>query len=200
MNKVHALLLFIIIIISGISYFLLYERAYAPVAETKITDTNMNLKLSSSAFDDGEFIPAKYTCDGESINPPLSITGVPEGAESLVLVMDDSDLPEEIKQLYGLDKFNHWAVYNLPANTTEIPENSNLGTTALHTRNEAAYTGPCPPPEYEPATHRYNFRLYAITGKLNFIKAPTLDEVEEAAKSMMLDKAELTGLYTRVSE
>ncbi|HID17248.1 TPA: YbhB/YbcL family Raf kinase inhibitor-like protein, partial [Candidatus Bathyarchaeota archaeon] len=51
------------------------------------------LKVTSPAFENKGFIPKKYTCDGEDVNPPLNIEGIPEGAKSLVLIVDDPDAP-----------------------------------------------------------------------------------------------------------
>ncbi len=203
MRHVYALLALSLIVVFVGTYLLTNEAEAptAPAAETNnIESQTMAMKLTSSVFSDGEMIPSKYTCDGDNVNPPLSISGVPEGVESLVLVMDDSDIPNEIKEKMGIEKFNHWSVYNLPSDTTEIGEGDVAGIAGLHTRGEAAYTGPCPPTEYEPTTHRYIFRLYALAGQLNFITAPTLDEIETATQGMMLEKAELTGLYSRVTE
>ncbi|NCN52254.1 YbhB/YbcL family Raf kinase inhibitor-like protein [Candidatus Parcubacteria bacterium] len=156
------------------------------------------LKLTSPVFVDGGTIPAEYTCDGKRyLNPPLLISGVPEGTESLILVMDDPDIPESIKQQRGIEKFDHWVLYNIVPSTREINEEDRLGTTGLNSAGNAEYTGPCPPTDIEPTEHRYIFRLYAVTGTLNFIKAPTLDEVEIAAKGMMIESATLTARYKR---
>lgn len=203
MRNAYALLGLAFIIVFGSAY-LLYEYAYAPtMTDTDVThlpannNTTMALTLTSPVFADGQSIPVKYTCDGDNTNPPLKISGVPEGTESLVLVMDDPDIPEEVKSSQGIDSFDHWVVYNIPADTTEIEEGAQVGTPGLNSTDAAAYTGPCPPPQHEPTEHRYIFRLYAVSGSLNFIKAPTLRDVEEAAKGMMLEKAELTGVYDR---
>ncbi len=168
-----------------------------PALVTANATTSMRLTLSSPAFENDGTIPAKYTCDGDNVSPPLVISGVPEGTRSLVLVMDDPDIPSEVKQSRGIDKFNHWAVYNIPADTTEIKEGALFGTVAVNSAGNSAYTGPCPPTQYQPTEHRYVFRLYATKGTLNFIKAPTLDEVETAAKGDMLESADLVGRYDR---
>ena len=75
----------------------------------------MEIKLKSSAFDEGGMIPAKYTCDGEDISPPLAWSGVPESAKSLALISDDPDAP--------VGTWVHWVLYNVPAEVTELPEN-----------------------------------------------------------------------------
>lgn len=199
-KNAYALLGLSFIIVFGGAYFLFSQSAQAPTVEDTISKKSMSLTLISPAFVENGHIPPKYTCDGENINPLLQISGVPEGTKSLVLVMDDPDIPEAIKSAQGIEKFNHWALYNIPADTKEIPENSALGMVALNTRGQAAYAGPCPPTEYEPTEHRYVFRLYALSDTLNFSTTPTLDEVEQAAQGIMLEQAELVGRYTRVTE
>lgn len=203
MRNAYAILGVAFIIVFG-SAFILYNRAEAPTTTDAPLATNPNiimaLSLTSPAFADGEFIPSAFTCDGENMSPELRIDGVPEGAESLVLVMDDPDIPAEIKAARGIEKFNHWAVYNLSPDTLMIPEGAAVGAGGLNSRGDATYTGPCPPTEYEPTTHRYIFRLYALSGQLNFVTTPTLDEVEAAAAGSMLEKTELVGRYSRVNE
>ena len=176
------------------AFIVLNKKAEAPVLlDDKLTNT-MSLTLTSPAFREGESIPSKYTCDGENISPELKIENVPEGTKSLVLVMDDPDIPDSVKKARGIEKFDHWALYNIPPETRIIPENEVVGTAGLNSRGEAMYTGACPPDR----EHRYFFRLYALSDTLNFIKAPTLDELEIAAQGIMLEKATLMGRYERV--
>lgn len=169
-----------------------FERAEAPtIPENQLTP--MTFILSSPAFKDGASIPTKYTCDGENISPELRISGVPDGTQSFVLVMDDPDIPDAVKQSRGIEKFDHWALYNIPVETTLVTEGASVGTGALTSLGKEGYVGPCPPDR----EHRYFFRLYALSGTLNFIKAPTLDEVETAARGMELGRATLMGTYVR---
>lgn len=151
--------------------------------------------LTSPAFLDGGAIPMKYTCDGQKfLSPPLVISGVPEGTQSLVLIMDDPDVPKELVP-EGL--FVHWVLYNIPPATREIPEGGTAGTPGGNSVDDLAYTGPCPPSQYEPSTHRYFFKLYALSGTLNFIKAPTKTEVEIAMREMVIGETRLIGTYSR---
>lgn len=158
----------------------------------------MSLNLSSSAFENNGMIPAKYTCDGDrKLSPPLSISGVPEGTESLVLVMDDPDIPDIKKKDYGIEAFDHWTLFNIPPTTSEIPEGGMVGTPGATTTNDICYIGPCPPPEYEPSEHRYIFVLYALKGTLHFDTTPTKQQVLDALAPMLLEKAEFIGRYAR---
>lgn len=174
------------------------EETTPPSNDTTSPQTEQTMQLSSSAFAHEGAIPMQYTCDAEEpTNPSLAISNIPEGTESLVLVMDDPDIPAEFKEARGIEAFDHWAVYNIPGDTTEIPEASTIGNEGLNGAEETGYRGPCPPPEYEPTTHRYIFRVYALSGTLNFVTTPTLYDIEEAAKGMMLGSAELIGTYDR---
>lgn len=195
MRNAYALLGLAFLIVFGGAY-LVFERAEAP-SFLEDNETSMSLTLTSSVFENNGSIPSQYTCDGENINPPLTISGIPEGTKSLVLVMDDPDIPEAIKKERSVEKINHWVLYNLPADTKEVAPNAGLENRGLNSRGNPGYIGPCPPPDMEPTTHRYIFRLYALSGTLNFIKAPTLDEVETAAKGMSLGSAQLIGVYKR---
>lgn len=158
----------------------------------------MPLTLTSSAFEDKGTIPARYTCDGNNSVPPLSIGGVPEGVQSLVLVMDDPDIPQAIKEQNDIETFDHWVLYNIPPETIEIADGQTLGQEGVNSAGSVGYTGPCPPAQYEPTEHRYVFRLYALKGELDFTKAPTLQEVETAAQEMAIEQTELVGRYRRV--
>jgi Raf kinase inhibitor-like YbhB/YbcL family protein len=159
----------------------------------------IGLSLSSSAFAADGIIPAKYTCDGDRLlSPPLTIRGVPEETRSLVLIMDDPDIPAKFKKERGIEFFVHWVVFNIPPGTTEIPQGATLGVLGSNSRGEPQYTGPCPPPEYEPTEHRYFFTLYALTQMLKLPAGATKEEVIEALTPLLLEKAELMGRYTRV--
>ena len=136
------------------------------------------MKLTSSAFQNNQFIPAKYTCDGEDINPPLTISDVPAQAKSLVLIVDDPDAPG--------GTFTHWVVANISPTTREIREGT-LPEGAIEYGNDFGkldYGGPCPPS----GTHRYFFRLFALDTDFTTIAS---------MQGHILAQAELIGLYQR---
>lgn len=154
------------------------------------------MKLSSPAFEKSEQIPSRYTCDGERfLSPPLSITDVPEGAVSLALIVDDPDVPKEIRPD---GNFTHWIIFNISPRISDIPEGADIGTRGSNTRGEPRYTGPCPPSEYEPTTHRYFFRLFALNTMLKLEEGSTKEELEIAMKGHIVAASELMGVYTRV--
>ena len=131
------------------------------------------MQLTSPVFNTNEKIPAKYTCDGENISPPLEISGVPEGAKSLVLIMDDPDIPEAAKK---------------------IEEGMNPpGVLGKNTRDNMAYGSPCPPDK----EHRYFFKLYALDIVLELPAGSSKAGVEKAMLGHALEKVELVGRYER---
>lgn len=152
------------------------------------------MKLTSASFQSNRRIPSKYTCDGAGINPPLSISDVPENAKALVLIIDDPDIPEFVKQKFNIKVWDHWVVFNIPPETKEIPEGKNPeGVFGRNTGGKNEYQGPCPPDR----EHRYFFKLYALKEKLNLKEGATKKQVEEAMQGKVIEKAELVGVYAR---
>jgi len=149
------------------------------------------MKLTSSAFENDAAIPKKYTCDGENINPPLAIADVPAEAKSLVLIMDDPDVPTTIRE-DGM--WDHWIVFNIPPETTEIPEGREPeGVQGLGTSGDAHYFGPCPPDR----EHRYFFKLYALDTRLDLPEKTDKVTVEKEMTGHVIDKTHLIGRYER---
>ena len=155
------------------------------------TNLTMNaaasISIASPAFQSGAEIPAKFTCNGANVNPELKISGVPNQATSLVLIVDDPDAPR------GL--FTHWIVWNLDLKTTDIAENSApaggiQGTNDFGKRN---YGGPCPPS----GTHRYFFKIFALDTKLELKPSARRAELDAAMKGHVLAQGELMGRYSR---
>ena len=149
------------------------------------------MHLTCSAFKNKDEIPSKYTCDGSNINPELFISQVPSQAQSLVLIMDDPDVPPSVRA----DKmWNHWVVFNIPPQTSHIAENSMPpGVAGRNTEGELTYQGPCPPDR----EHRYFFKLYALDILLSLSQGASKKEVEAAMRGHILAEAELMGRYER---
>jgi len=125
------------------------------------------------------------------------ISDVPYGAKSLALIMDDPDIPTAVREALGIEVFDHWVLFNIPADTKEIPEGAVVGIEGLNTAGNSGYTGPCPPPEYEPSEHHYIFKLYALDESLTLLAGATKSEVLEALASHVMEEAELIGRYSR---
>ena len=142
------------------------------------------LSITSPAFQNNGTIPAKYTCDGDDVNPALSIEGIPGEAKSLVLIVDDPDAP--------MGTFVHWVVWNIPPKE-RIEEDSAPGVEGVNDFGKRSYGGPCPPS----GTHRYFFKIYALDAKLDLDTNSRKEDVERAMKGHMLARGEIVGLYRR---
>lgn len=158
--------------------------------------TTMTLSLSSPAFTHNGEIPKTYTCEGLDISPPLQWTGIPEGARSLVLIVDDPDAPDPAAPKVT---WVHWILYNLPPNTTalakgiatrDLPSGTGIG---LNNWKRKDYGGPCPPI----GRHRYFHKLYALDTVLNLRGSPTKADVEAAMSGHILEQCELMGTYQK---
>jgi Raf kinase inhibitor-like YbhB/YbcL family protein len=142
------------------------------------------LVVKSSAFERGKQIPAKYTCDGNNVSPPLTVEDIPEKTKSLAIIMEDHDAPA------GL--FIHWVAWNIPP-TAEIKENATGGSAGLNGARKKGYFGPCPPS----GTHRYFFKVYALDIMLNLGSLGEKEDLENAMQGHVLMQGELMGLYHR---
>ena len=152
-----------------------------------------NFKITSPAFNYGDFIPVKYTCDGQNISPPLSWKGIPKGTKSFVLIVEDPDAP--------IGTFIHWIVYDIPAISTGIAENFpkkplvNGIKQGINDFGKIGYGGPCPPPG---KPHRYFFKLFAIDkNTLGIPPKAKIQEVIRAVNGHIIGATELMGLYER---
>lgn len=154
------------------------------------------MNITSPAFGPGEPIPNIYTCDGDRfLSPPLEISDVPQGCQSLVLIMEDPDVPRELK---SDGNFTHWVVFNIPPGTSSIAEGASIGVMGANERGEPQYTGPCPPPDYQPKTHRYIFQLYALDTTIDDLsEGASKDKVQKAMVGHVLEETELVGTYSR---
>ncbi len=152
-----------------------------------IGDIIYPMRIESSAFEHNQLMPAKYTCDGENINPPLMVSEVPEEAKSLALIMDDPDAPA--------GTWVHWTLWNINPQAQEISEASvpPAATEGVTSFGTAGYGGPCPPK----GTHRYVFKLYALTVLLFLEPKANKGALEEAMEDAVVSQAELIGLYGR---
>ncbi len=142
------------------------------------------LKITSTAFGNGEIIPLKYTCDGINVNPPLDIEHIPADAKCLVLIVDDPDAP--------IGVWVHWLVWNIPV-THHIKENEVHGKEGRNDFQQQHYAGPCPPS----GTHRYFFKVYALDELLNLPADTKKLPLEKAMSEHILAFGELIGLYKR---
>lgn len=156
----------------------------------------MSLSITSTAFGHEAAIPVQHTCDGADSSPPLSWSGVPAGAQSLVLIVDDPDAPDPAAPR---TTWVHWVLYNLPPSSSGLPAGvvaADLppGTAqGLNDWERTGWGGPCPPI----GRHRYFFKLYALDVRLAEAERPTKAAVEKAMRGHVLDSTSLIGTYQR---
>ena len=156
----------------------------------------MSFSITSVAFDAGQKISQRYTCDDKDISPALHWSGMPEGTQSLVLIVDDPDAPDPKAPKMT---WVHWILYNLPADSDGLPEavqDRNLPSGTLQGINNwsrTGYGGPCPPI----GSHRYFFKLYALNCTLPDLHHPDKDALLESMQGHVLAETVLIGTYQR---
>jgi Raf kinase inhibitor-like YbhB/YbcL family protein len=151
------------------------------------------MAISSNAFEMGGRIPTEHTCDGRDTSPPLSWESVPEGTQSLALIMDDPDAPA--------GTFVHWVIYNIPKDQLAIQETvlkieklTDGTMQGITDFRRIGYGGPCPPPG---KPHRYYFNLYALDINLSLSPGATKAQLLNEMEGHILGKAQLMGTYER---
>jgi Raf kinase inhibitor-like YbhB/YbcL family protein len=169
--------------------------AAGPARAQQTGSEPMSLEITSTAFEHNGPIPKRFTCDADDVSPPLSWAGVPAGAESLALIVDDPDAPDPAAPRMT---WVHWVLYDLPADGGGLPEGAATALPAatgegLNDWKRTGYGGPCPPI----GRHRYVFKLYALDAKLGDLGKPTKATLEAAMQDHIVARAELVGTYQR---
>jgi len=154
----------------------------------------MTMKLKSSAFAHEGEIPTKYTCEGDDVSVPLAWDGVPDGAKSLALIVDDPDAPDpKAPKVVWV----HWVLYDIPPSATglaeAIAEPPAGARDGLNDWKRTGWGGPCPPI----GRHRYFHKLYALDAQLGDLGTPTKDALLAAMKGHVLAETQLIGTYQK---
>ena len=155
---------------------------------------NRDLKVTSTAFKDGDMMPAKFTKDGKDISPPLAIENISPEGESIAVIMDDPDAP--------VGNFTHWMIWNIPVEKNNIPEGIQQSK-VVDTLNEAVqgyndfgelgYRGPAPPS----GVHNYHFKIYILDKKIDIPFDSSKQKLVNTIKDNLLQKAEIIAKYER---
>ena len=180
-----------LVVLAGIASSGILSPSVVPPSATMGTQ-QVSMVLTSPVFQEGGRIPSKYSCDMDGVSPALAWVGVPKGAKSVALIVDDPDAPRGI--------FTHWVIFNIPASENRLPENvpangtlPNGAIQGNNGRSKIGYTSPCPPS----GTHHYVFHLYALDTQLNLQAGATKQDLLAAITGHILAEAQLTGLYSR---
>jgi len=183
-NKIFRNLLFVFVV-----FFFIFSFQ---IIRTSQGVAGGQIKVTSTAFEEGGMIPEKYTCDGLNISPPLGWTNFPKRTKAFAIICDDPDAP--------MGTWVHWVVFNLPANITKLPEHvpvdtnlKNGGMQGKSSFGEIGYGGPCPPN----GTHRYYFKVYALSKKLENEPDMTKTDLLKAMEGSILSEGQLMGKYKR---
>jgi hypothetical protein len=160
----------------------------SPMAASKTID------VSSTAFEHNQPIPQQYAFapEGRNVTPAVSWSNLPDGTQSVALIVDDPDAPKE-------DPWVHWVQYNIPPDSTGIPEGgANIGMKGRNDFDQTGWGGPLPPRGH--GTHHYRFKVYALNAELNLPTGATKEEVVKAMEGHVLAQGELVGTYEREAQ
>jgi Raf kinase inhibitor-like YbhB/YbcL family protein len=145
------------------------------------------MQLLSPDFKEGDFIPKKYSCDGDNLSPDFEVHGIPEGTTCLALIMEDPDARKRT--------FVHWVMWNMSFKTEEFSSKELPGSAieGLNSAEKSGYIGPCPPS----GTHRYFFKLFALDTSMSLAPESTSQDLETAMQGHIVAQTELVGMYTK---
>ena len=164
------------------------------------------MTMTVAGFPDGGQVPVKYTqaapgvATGEGLSPAITWSNVPAGTQSFVLNMHDM----EVVRNKTSDDQAHWVVWNLPANTTSLPEGVPKGPKLSNGAYQISATGQMyrgPGAGANGPKHHYVFEIYALDAAISV--EPTADAFETRANVMkamqghILGKAVYSGLFKR---
>ena len=167
--------------------------ACATGTTTEAAVTNQ-LTITSDAFASGQSIPAKYSCIGRNVSPPLAWNEPPAGTQSFALIMDDPDAP--------IGTWVHWVLYNIPLAKRDLQEDlpitgKNVDLNAIYVGKNSSgnigYDGPCPPS----GTHRYVFKLYALDTTISLLPGATKEKILQEMEGHILAQGELVGTFSK---
>jgi Raf kinase inhibitor-like YbhB/YbcL family protein len=148
-----------------------------------------DLKISSPAFADKGQMPAKYSCDGEGVNPPLTFSNVPPGTQSLALIVEDPDIPAQFKAQIPSGVFDHWMIWDIAADSKGFAEGGE--TRGINAAGQPGFFPACPPDK----AHRYFFKLFALDKRLAGIDIKNKAALQAAMAGHVLQQAEMVGIY-----
>lgn len=151
-----------------------------------------DMQLRSNAFDSRDAIPARYTCEGDDVSPPLEWSGAPDGTRAFAVICHDPDAPLVTPGTYG---FVHWVLYNLPASIDRLEEGTGEGTVGGNDFGNAGYGGPAPPEGH--GVHHYFFWVLALDRELDLEAGLTMWQLLERVEPHVLGMNRLVGTYQR---
>ena len=146
-----------------------------------------SITVDSPDITDGGPIPARYTCDGQGVSPPLRWSGVPSDAAALALVVDDPDAPG--------GTYTHWVVVDIDPAVHSVARGQSppRAQQIVNSAGSASYMGPCPPS----GGHHYRFTVYALSRRLALPPRASLHSALDAIAEAATAQGTLTCTYRR---
>lgn len=179
------------------------------------------LTVSSTAFSNNGSIPVKYTCTGQGVNPPLTITNIPPEAKSLAIIICDPDATTRITTPVSATKvtkkkgskkktvtteshmqtieactingYTNWIAWNIDV-SGQIPEDFRPDMVGMNSADHNGYQGMCP----QAGTHHYHFMVYALDTRLNIERNTNKAGLEKVMAGHIIAKGELIGNYNKL--
>lgn len=146
-----------------------------------------DLTVDSPAFGFGQPIPKRHAYDGDNVSPELRWSGVPDGTREIAVICHDPDAPLP-------DGFTHWVVYNIPADTTSIPEGASTRfTEGVTDFGSTGYGGPAPPPGHN--THHYYFWVYCLDQPLKAEAGLSRRDLLDRMSGHIIEQNRTIGTY-----
>ena len=144
--------------------------------------------VTSPAFSASSPIPAGNTCDGAEQSPGLSWTAMPDGVQSIAIIVDDPDAPQ--------GTFTHWIVWNIAPDARTIGEGGNGGlgggVSGTNDFGKTGYGGPCPP---KGQLHHYHFKVYGLDAKVDLRPSDKRADLDKALSGHVLAQGDLVGTF-----
>jgi Raf kinase inhibitor-like YbhB/YbcL family protein len=151
-----------------------------------VTPAPMTIAVTSTAFNNQGDIPARYTCDGDDVSPPLQFAALPAGTGELALLVEDPDAPR--------GTFVHWVAWGIDAGRAALAEGQAPAGSGTNGFGKRGYGGPCPP---KGAPHRYVFTVYAVSERLDLRQGASADDLKRALSHRVLAAGRIVGRYAR---
>lgn len=190
----RAILLVVAFFVAGSFICAVHKRQLQAQIQTMKRRTQHTMVVTSSAFNDGQRIPDRYTCVSENVSPDIAWSNVPDKAKTIAIICDDPDAPA--------GTWVHWVIFNIPANTQKLPEalpaDQNLAhgsCQGINSFGKTGFGGACPPKGH--GRHHYFFKVYALDIKLDLDADATKQDLETAMIGHVLATGELMGIYSR---
>ena len=147
------------------------------------------ISVRSVAFEPGVALPISCTIDGVGAPPAISFDGLPESAQSVVIIAEDPDAPQS-------QPFVHWLVYGIPADAGAVDAQTQHDyRIGQNSRSEVGYTPAAPPPGH--GLHHYHFQVFALDVPLELAAGAERDALLEAMTGHVLSWGEIVGTYER---